>query len=109
MIEAAPFDQKALAKMLQERLGDLVGNVEPGGKEAGGQEQAASDDDFVATFDTPAGQKVLLQLVSMTLLSPSWNFDQPSGYGYFREGQNSMVQHIIDKMHAARAKHGDSK
>lgn len=103
------FTPEALGRMLQERLGDLVGGVDPGGKASEASHTVASADDFQATFKTPAGERVLMQLVSMTILSPRWDFSQPTGYGFYREGQCSMTQYIIDQMHTASAKDGEAE
>lgn len=53
---------------------------------------------FATTFGTPSGKKVLEWLVTHTLDSPTWWPGRPPDYGYFREGQNSLMRQIKDKI-----------
>lgn len=57
---------------------------------------------FQNTFSTPHGKKVLAWLVEHTLESPTWWPAQKPEYGYFREGQNSLMRQIQDKIKKAK-------
>lgn len=56
---------------------------------------------FANTFSTPSGKKVLEWLTEHTLESPTWWPGKPPDYGYFREGQNSLMRQIKDKIKQA--------
>lgn len=57
---------------------------------------------FENTFGTPSGKKVLEWLTLHTLESPTWWPGKPPDYGYFREGQNSLMRQIKDKIKKAK-------
>jgi len=46
------------------------------------------------TFSTENGQKVLAWLREAYLENPSWQPGAESSFGFFREGQNSVVRDI---------------
>ena len=56
---------------------------------------------FSRTFSTEAGKKVLEHLISITLDQPSWVPGADSSYGFSREGQNSLVREIKQRMKRA--------
>jgi len=99
------FSPSGLSKMLQDRLGDLAGHLGAEGGPTAPKAIAADAGEFAALFGSPLGQKVLTQLAAMTILSPTWDPNQGAEHGYYREGQNSVVQHIIDQMHAGQRAH----
>lgn len=57
---------------------------------------------FHKTFSTDSGKKVLEWLILHTLESPTWWPSQPKEFGYFREGQNSLIRQIKDKIEKAK-------
>lgn len=58
--------------------------------------------EFLKTFTTPAGKKVLEWLKLHTLEAPTWWPSQSEKFGYFREGQNSLVRQLEKKIQQAR-------
>ena len=46
------------------------------------------------TFSTENGQKVLAWLREQYLENPSWQPGAESSFGFFREGQNSVIRDI---------------
>lgn len=46
------------------------------------------------TFSTEQGQKVLTWLRQAYLENPSWQPGAESSFGYYREGQNSVIRDI---------------
>ena len=46
------------------------------------------------TFSTENGQKVLAWLREAYLENPSWQPGAESSFGFFREGQNSVIRDI---------------
>ena len=59
------------------------------------------DLNFKRTFTTPAGKKVLAHLHAQTLDQPSWSPGGDASFGYAREGQNSIVREIIQRVKRA--------
>lgn len=64
---------------------------------------------FEACFGTRAGKEVLEWLLSMTIYRPpAWrgntfeSLDKITGYGLFREGQNSIAWTILEALAVAR-------
>ncbi len=57
---------------------------------------------FLTTFSTPSGKKVLEWLTANTLDSPTWWPAQSKKFGYFREGQNSLMRQIKAKIQQAK-------
>ena len=62
-------------------------------------------------FSTPTGKKVLEHLIKCTIEQPTWipsngNLDGQSTiqYGFVREGQNSIVRNIIDRINSIKNK-----
>ncbi len=64
------------------------------------------DIDFLTTFSTAAGKRVLHWMVSHTLDTPTWwpdaDYDKAVANGFFREGQNSLIRQIKAKIQNAR-------
>ena len=56
---------------------------------------------YAAVFNTSAGQKILAKLKA-TLESPTWSPDRKPEYGYYREGQNDVIRHIINRINKAK-------
>lgn len=57
---------------------------------------------FLRAFATPAGKQVLDWMVTHTLESPTWWPTQKPEFGYFREGQNSLVRQLQAKIKQAK-------
>lgn len=69
----------------------------------GYQKQAATqlDKEYLNCFGTETGKKVLQDLENKILNQPSWIPGSNEHYGYFREGQNSVIRDIQNKMRRA--------
>ncbi|QDP60357.1 MAG: hypothetical protein Unbinned4509contig1000_27 [Prokaryotic dsDNA virus sp.] len=61
---------------------------------------------FKRTFTSESGIKVLQHLESITLEQPSWVPGADSSYGFSREGQNSLVREIKQRMKRADERTG---
>jgi hypothetical protein len=57
---------------------------------------------FLTAFSTPSGKKVLQWLTEHTLDSPTWWPGQQTDYGFFREGQNSLIRQVKAKIKSAK-------
>lgn len=66
------------------------------------RKQYETDHLFATCFGTPSGKKVLEWLSLHTLDSPTWWPGKPTDYGYFREGQNSLIRQIKAKIQNAK-------
>lgn len=100
-----PFSHEALTRMMLERFGDLGKLGEPDPPAA---EPAARASDYLALFATPLGMRVLTDLVQRTLLSGTWSPNVKPRYGFHREGQNSVIEHIISQMRTAKEGNPDA-
>jgi hypothetical protein len=58
--------------------------------------------DFLKAFSTTSGKKVMEWLTLHTLDSPTWWPAQSEKFGYFREGQNSLVRQLKAKIQQAK-------
>ncbi len=63
--------------------------------------QSDLDRQFKRCFDTEAGKKVLEHLRQITIEQPAWVPGAEPSYGYAREGQNSLVREIEQRMKRA--------
>lgn len=63
-------------------------------------EQSISDDDLLVAkvFVTKDGHELIELLKSRTLDQPTFVPGEDASYGYFREGQNSIIREIIQKI-----------
>ena len=61
-------------------------------------EQQAMDLIYKRCFSTEAGQEVLKHLISITVDQPAWIPGADSSYGFSREGQNSIVREIQQRI-----------
>lgn len=59
------------------------------------------DIQFKRCFDTEAGAKVLEYLQSVTVEQPAWVPGADASFGHAREGQNSIVREIQQRMKRA--------
>ena len=53
---------------------------------------------YMRVFSSEEGQKVLNHLRSITIDQPAWTPGSDASFGYSREGQNSIVREIIQRM-----------
>ena len=60
--------------------------------------QRDMDIQFHRCFTTEAGKKVLEHLRSITIEQPAWVPGADASFGYAREGQNSLVREIEQRM-----------
>jgi len=67
-------------------------------------EPSQLDKSYQRCFATEDGQKVLEHLISVTINKPSWIPGAKKSYGYYSEGQNSIVWDIQGRIR--RAIHG---
>ena len=63
--------------------------------------QRDMDIQFQRCFSTEAGKKVLEHLRSITVEQPAWVPGAEPSYGYAREGQNSIVREIEQRIRRA--------
>jgi hypothetical protein len=59
------------------------------------------DIQFKRCFGSESGQKVLKHLVNITIKQPAWVPGADPSFGYAREGQNSLVREIEQRMRRA--------
>lgn len=96
------------------------GGVEPGvGKEnaeileSAELERINIDQQFLNIFTTREGEKVLAHLKKMTLDNETWcaslGLEKGAAHGYAREGQNSVIRYILERMEAAKAANDKTK
>jgi hypothetical protein len=64
--------------------------------------QADMDKLYAHLFTSPEGQKVLMDLRSRTIEQPSWFPGEDASHGFAREGQNSIVRMIEERIKRAR-------
>lgn len=57
---------------------------------------------FARTFETEEGKKVLEFLINKTLQQPTWIPGGDNSYGYAREGQNSIIREIQQRIERAK-------
>ena len=57
---------------------------------------------YFRVFNTEDGQKVLKHLRAITIEQPSFIPGESASYGYCREGQNSIVREIEERVQRAR-------
>lgn len=81
---------------------DIPTETDKGNLEEARQKEYEQNIDFMKTFSTASGKKVLDWLESNTLGSPTWWPSQSEKFGYFREGQNSLVRQLKSKIQQAR-------
>tara|TARA_A100001011_G_scaffold390765_1_gene474880 strand:- start:1806 stop:2084 length:279 start_codon:yes stop_codon:yes gene_type:complete len=67
-------------------------------------EPSEIDTAFFKAFNTIDGQKVLNYLMHKTTNQPTWTPGNEPSYGYYREGQNSIIKEIQNKIN--RCKNG---
>ena len=65
--------------------------------------QIELDKAFARTFETDEGQKVLKHLMEKTLGQPTWVPGLDNSYGYSREGQNSIIREINQRIERAKS------
>ncbi len=63
--------------------------------------QRALDISFKRCFGSEDGQKVLAHLRQVTIEQPAWVPGAEPSYGYAREGQNSLVREIEQRIKRA--------
>jgi|TARA_Y100001937_G_scaffold126163_1_gene194756 hypothetical protein len=61
-------------------------------------EPSEIDKTYLRVFSSEEGQKVLEHLKSITIDQPAWTPGSDPSFGYAREGQNSLVREIIQRM-----------
>ncbi len=61
-------------------------------------EPSEIDKTYMRVFSSEEGQKVLEHLKSITIDQPAWTPGAEPSFGYSREGQNSIVREIIQRM-----------
>lgn len=68
----------------------------------GGDAQSDMDKLYAHLFGSPEGLKVLADLRSRTIEQPSWYPGEDPSHGFAREGQNSIVRMIEERIKRAR-------
>jgi hypothetical protein len=59
---------------------------------------------YALCFNTDAGKKVLELMKAAIEAQPTWNPDMKPEYGYYREGQNDVLRHILNRIKYATQK-----
>lgn len=77
-------------------------------------ERTVIDDAYLSLFSSPQGRIVLRDMVDRYLSEPTWRAGMDASFGHAREGQNSVVRDIYNRMKAAMTRqeersHGPSK
>lgn len=67
-------------------------------------ERTVIDDAYLSLFSSPQGRLVLRDLVDRYLSEPTFRAGMDASHGYAREGQNSVVRDIYNRMKAAQAR-----
>ncbi len=80
---------------------DSPGGVDEETKKKMQQEQEEIQQAYRAVFDTEPGKKVLEDLLNRTLRKTAWNPQKDEKFGYYREGQNTLMVHIIQQINNA--------
>ena len=57
---------------------------------------------YATVFNSPDGLKVLKHLESTTIDQPCWFPGTEASQGYYREGQNSLVRQINNRIRRAK-------
>ena len=65
-------------------------------------EQADLDKAIAQTFDTDAGKKVLAWLEGSYLNQPCWAPGYSTDFGYYREGQNTLIREMVMRIERAK-------
>jgi len=65
-------------------------------------DQAKIDKSIAVMFDTPQGKEVLAWLESAFLHQPTWAPGYATDFGFFREGQNTLVRELIARRNRAK-------
>jgi|TARA_B100000519_G_C13870545_1_gene263418 hypothetical protein len=65
--------------------------------------QVELDKAFARTFESEEGRKVLTYLMHKTLEQPTWIPGFDNSYGYAREGQNSIIREINQRIERAKS------
>jgi len=65
-------------------------------------EQGMLDRAIAHVLDSPDGEKMLEWLTNAYLGQPSWAPGYSPDFGYFREGQNTLVREILMRANRAR-------
>tara|TARA_R110002050_G_scaffold94050_3_gene196003 strand:+ start:626 stop:925 length:300 start_codon:yes stop_codon:yes gene_type:complete len=61
-------------------------------------EPSELDKNFLRTFQTEDGEKVLQYLKTCTIDQPTWTPGVDASHGYVREGQNSITREIFNRI-----------
>lgn len=65
-------------------------------------DQAKIDRAVAVMFDTQQGQEVLAWLESSFLNQPTWAPGFATDYGFFREGQNTLIRELLARRDRAK-------
>jgi len=87
---------------IQEGWDAIRGNNQPQESDEQRQKRLQLGKDFVATFSTDHGRRVLNYFKDHTLNQPSWVPGFVEGQAQFREGQNQIIREIEQKINRAK-------
>jgi hypothetical protein len=65
---------------------------------------AEMDAHYARVFSTDSGQIILADLRNKTIEQPTWTPGEDASHGYAREGQNSVVRLIEERIKRARTR-----
>jgi hypothetical protein len=72
--------------------------------DGGVNKQSDLDALYAHVFGSDEGRKVLTDLRARTIEQPSWYPGEEASHGFAREGQNSIVRNIEERIKRARTK-----
>ena len=65
-------------------------------------EQAQLDKDLAKVFSGKAGKNVMAWLRESNLTTPTWAPGYATDYGFFREGQNTLIREFESRIERAK-------
>ena len=65
-------------------------------------DQARIDKSIAVMFDTQQGQEVLAWLQAAYLHQPTWAPGYETDFGFFREGQNTLIRELLARRDRAK-------
>jgi hypothetical protein len=66
-------------------------------------EQGAVDRALAHVFDSPDGEKVMEWLMAAYLTQPCWAPGYTTDFGFYREGQNTLIREMLMRANRAKA------
>ena len=83
---------------------DGVNSHQPEQEEYSATDQARIDRSIAVMFDTQQGKEVLDWLQAAFLHQPTWAPGYDTDFGFFREGQNTLIRELLARRNRAKEK-----